>query len=452
MARLSTLDAAFLAAEDADSHASLAIGSVTVIDGPAPAQSDLMAAIRERLATVPRVAQKVHTTPLDLEQPAWVDDPDFDLGYHLRRTALPAPGDDAALCRLVSRVMSTHLDRERPLWECWVVEGLAGGRWAVLMKVHHCMADGVSGVRLYDLVTDAPPVSNSLAARPPQPPPAGDGLWLTWPLRLTRSAVGVLGGIERLAADLLSPAKPTSLSGPIGRARRYDIARASLADVREIGAVFGVTVNDVALAAITGAYRAVLVSRGERPWPDAVRTLVPVSTRTAGTEHLIDNRLSAMLAFLPVDIVDPVLRLHEVHDRLAALKSSHEAAAGQSALLLGEYLPFAPIAWLIRVLARYPQRSVITVTTNVPGPDRQMSVLGRNIVEIWPIVPIAIQLRTGIAIMSYAGKLTFGITSDYRSALDMAMLGREIERGVGELLEAARGRGAHSPAARVQQG
>lgn len=145
-----------------------------------------------------------------------------------------------------------------------------------------------------------------------------------------------------------------------------------------------------------------------------------------------------------------MLRLHEVHDRLAALKSSHEAAAGQSALLLGEYLPFAPIAWLIRVLARYPQRSVITVTTNVPGPDRQMSVLGRNIVEIWPIVPIAIQLRTGIAIMSYAGKLTFGITSDYRSALDMAMLGREIDRGVGELLDAARGRGAHSAAARAQ--
>lgn len=138
MARLSTLDAAFLAVEDADSHASLAIGSVTVIDGPAPAQSDLMAAIRDRLATVPRVAQKVHTSPLDLEQPAWVDDPDFDLGYHLRRTALPAPGDDAALCRLVSRVMSTRLDRDRPLWECWVVSRGSSPTCSARRSRHRC--------------------------------------------------------------------------------------------------------------------------------------------------------------------------------------------------------------------------------------------------------------------------------------------------------------------------
>lgn len=446
MEHLSALDAAFLQIEDADPRASLAIGSVTVIDGPAPTQGQLVAAFGARLREVPRFGQKVRMAPLDLTQPAWVDDPEFDLGYHLRRTALPAPGDEAALLCLVSRVMSQRLNRDRPLWECWVVEGLAGGRWAVLMNVHHCIADGVSGSSLYDLLSDTParPTDGQPARRaaPTQRPVARP--WplevvdtlataATAPVRLIRSGAGMLGGAGRLVADLLAPVKPSTLGGPIGRTRRFGVARASLVDVREIGAAFGVTINDVALAVITAAFRALLVSRGQRPWAESVRTLVPTPTRADGDRQL-DNRVSAMLAFLPVDLTDPVQRLAEVHVRMGSLKSSHESEAGASTVSLTRYLP---VAWLVRFIARYPQRSIVTVTTNVPGPQRPLSVLGRRIVEIWPIVPIAVRMRTGIAIISYRDQLTFGITSDYRTAPEIDLLAAEIERGITELLEAA---------------
>ena len=157
MEDLSPLDAGFLDAEDADKHASLAIASVVIVAGPPPSQDEFIEAVRARLALVPRYRHRVRTVPLDLGRPVWVDSPQFDLAYHVRRTALPAPGDDAALCRLVGRVMSQRLDRDRPLWECWVVEGLAGGRWAVLVKVHHCMVDGVAGNQLLGVLFDDAP-------------------------------------------------------------------------------------------------------------------------------------------------------------------------------------------------------------------------------------------------------------------------------------------------------
>src|SRR5437764_7707241 len=155
--RLTPLDAAFLDAEDEDRHASMAIASVAVLDGPVPSHEDVLAAIAAKVPLVPRYRQKLRTVPLDLGRPLWIDDPAFDLRYHVRRTALPAPGGDGALCRLVARLMSQRLDRDRPLWECWVVEGLADGRWAVVSKVHHCMVDGVGGTNLYNAIYDHSP-------------------------------------------------------------------------------------------------------------------------------------------------------------------------------------------------------------------------------------------------------------------------------------------------------
>jgi diacylglycerol O-acyltransferase len=459
--RLSPLDAAFLDAEDEDPHASLAIASVAVLEGPAPAQDTLVAAIAGKLPLVPRYRQTLRTVPLDLGRPVWVDDPAFDVGYHVRRTALPAPGDDEALCRLVGRLMAQRLDRERPLWECWVVEGLAGGRWAMVSKVHHCMADGIAGTNLYRVLFDPTPE--------PAPPQPGEDGWTPAAapstLRLTATALrdlalnpfdqvrllsSTLGSPRRvlrlatatargLAALLgaLGPASASSLTGPIGRPRRYALARASLTDIRAVAKRYGVSVNDVVLAAVSGAFRGLLLERGERPDPHAVRSLVPVAVRGRELGHTDGNRISLMLASLPVHVADPVERLTAVHAQLTMLKASREAEAGAAMTELAVHEPFAPISWGIRLAARLPQRSIVTVTTNVPGPRRPLYVLGRPIVEILPYVPIAMRLRTGVAVLTYCDRVAFGVTSDYGSVPEAEAFARAVEHGIADLVAAA---------------
>src|SRR5690348_14643304 len=323
MDHLSPLDASFLDLEDQDPHASLAIASIAVIDGPAPSQEDLIRAVRGRLPLVPRYRQKVRRVPFNLGRPVWVDDPDIDLDFHLRRTALPPPGDDAALCRLVARVMSQRLDRDRPLWEDWVIEGLPDGRWALLSKVHHCMLDGVSGNELYRLMFDTTPEPSGAVADTwtpqPEPDPAGlvadavrdlaaataeQGRFLIGALRSPAAVAQRIGQtVQGLAtvAGSLTPLFPTSLLGPIGSARRYAVIRAPLADVKGTAKRFGVTMNDVMLAALAGAIRSILIARGERPSGDAVRTLVPVNVRTKSQQGRLDNRISLLLPKLPVD-------------------------------------------------------------------------------------------------------------------------------------------------------
>ena len=438
MDRLSPLDAAFLEIEDADPHASLAIASVAVLEGPPPDRTDFARAAGARFAATRRSRQVVRRVPFDLGLPLWVDDPDFDLDYHLRRTALPAPGDDRALTDLVARIMAQRLDRDRPLWECWVVEGLADGRWAMLTKVHHCLVDGVAGTRLYSAVFDdaAPPVDDDLV------PGSAPG-----PVRLVAEALGELAlnpveqlrvltrvpgllagrvtrtvkGFAALAGSVV-PARASSLSGPIGVPRRYRVARVPLADVVAVAKRFDVTVNDVVLTAVSTALRAVLLHRGETPEADSVRTLVPVSVRSEGHRDVLDNRVSVMLPFLPVDLADPVDVLREVHTRLAELKADGESEAGAAMTSLAAHEPHAPLSWGIRLVGRLPQRTVVTVTTNVPGPPVPVHVLGRRIVEILPYVPIALRLRTGVAVLSYGGVLAIGVTADYDSTPDIDLL------------------------------
>ena len=453
MERLSPLDAAFLDLEDSDRHASLAIASVAVVAGPPPTQDEFASAIGPRFAAIPRARQKVLRVPFDLAAPVWADDPDLDLAYHLRRTAVPAPGDDAALHRLVSRIMAQRLDRDRPLWENWVIEGLAGDRWAVLTKLHHCMADGVSGTGLYDaLFTDR---------EPPRPPPVPGPL--PGPLRLVRDAVGELvrnpvaqagdlvGALRdpaRLArgagefarglaalADVVRPASTSSLSGPIGASRRYHVARAPLTDLVRIARANGTTVNDVVLTAITAGLRALLIARGERPTARAVRTLVPVSVRDGARD--LDNRVSLLLPFLPVEIPDPVAALAEVHRRLAHEKATGEAEAGRTLTTLAVREPFAPISLGIRLVARLPQHSIVTVTTNVPGPRAPLHVLGRRVLSILPYVPIAVRLRVGVAVMTYCDQAVFGVTSDFAAVPDAWLVAPAIERALARLTAAA---------------
>jgi len=427
MDQLSPLDAAFLEVEDADPHASLAIASVAVVEGPAPSHDEFLALMRSKLPVLPRARQKLVRTPLDLSTPAWQDDPSFDLAYHVRRTALPAPGGDAELCALVARIMGQRLDRDRPLWEYWVVEGLADGRWAVLAKVHHCLADGVSGTMLYDVMYgDAP-----------APEPPGDGSspdLFSLLANVVRAPLALAGGVLSLALSLL-PVRPSSLFGQIGSPRLYRVVRASLPEVKEVARTFGVTVNDVVLAAVSQAYRVLLLLRGERPSAHSIRTMVPVSVRG---DRRLDNQVSLRLAFLPVDAESVLEALSLVHQRFTDAKRGHQAESGHALAQLARHEPFAPLAWSVRLGAMMPQRSIVTVTTNVPGPRKPLRVLGRRIVEILPYVPIAIRIRTGIAVLSYTDRVAIGITADRASTSDVDVLAEAVHEAFAELLTASR--------------
>ena len=462
MDRLNPLDAVFVDAEDADPHTSMAIASIAVFEGPAPSHEEFLAHMAGRLARVPRYRQKLRTVPFRLGRPVWVDDPDFDLRYHVRRTALPAPGGDQQLADLMARVMSQRLDRDHPLWEYWVAEGLADGHWALISKVHHCFVDGVSGTDLYRVIFDLSPegspaaVDERVAGAEPSAvelavQAARDAVVL--PVRealALRGAVADPHGAIRQAADMtralakltpaLWPATGSSLSGHIGRQRRYTWARASLDEVKAIKRALGGTVNDVVLAAISGGYRALLLARGEQPGPHMIRSLVPVSVRAPGEESLYDNRVSALLADLPVHIADPVERLAAIRAELAALKTSNEAMLGEALTSLGRYTPFPFASWLVRLGFELPQRDIVTVTTNVPGPRQPLYGMGRRIVEIIPYVPIATTMRTGVSIFTYCDHVTFGITGDFAASPDLDVLARGIEDSLAELLKASRRR------------
>jgi WS/DGAT/MGAT family acyltransferase len=451
MDRMNPVDAVFLDAEDADPRVSLAIASVAVLDGPAPSQEEFVATIAPRMRAVRRAQQRVRRLPFDLGPPVWVDLGDFDVNYHFRRTALPAPGDDTALCAFVARVMGQRLDRDRPLWESWVIEGLAGGRWAVLSKVHHCLADGVSGAQLLAALFAATPRPVGQPDWHPEPRPstgtlvrdavgdlAANSLRLfthavTAPKDVIGRVADTVAGLGRMAG-VLPPASPSSLCGQLGRARRYAVARASLPDMRAIGAAFGATVNDVALTAITLGFREILQHRGERPAPDTLRAAVPVSVRADG--HL-DNQISVLLPTLPVDIADPATALRAVHERLTDLKHSREseAAATIAAFTGQELFSFSSLA--VRLAARLPQRSVAAVTTNVPGPPTPLAILGRPVLELFPYVPIAVRMRTGVAALSYRDQMTFGINTDFDTGGDVALLADTIQRGIADLGAAA---------------
>jgi WS/DGAT/MGAT family acyltransferase len=460
MERLNPLDAQFVDAEDEDRHASFAIASTAVFEGPAPSYDEFLHAIEGRLPVVPLYRRKLRTVPLRLGPPVWVDDPNFDLRYHVRQTALPAPGGDAQLSNLMARVMGQRLDRDYPLWEYWLVEGLSEGRWALISKVHHCMVDGVSGTDLYRVIFDfspepAPPVAEHRTV-PAEPSalrlaadasldmlmrPVREALALTGALSRPGEAVGQVSDAARAVARLagsVRPASGSSLSGPIGRQRRYTWARASLDDVKTIKRELGGTVNDVVLAAISSGFRTLLLSRGERPEPHTIPSLIPVSVRAPGEENIYENRVSVLVANLPVHVADPVARLAAVRGELSELKASKEATVGEDLVALGRFTPYPVASLAVRLAYRLPQREIVTVTTNVPGPRQPLYGLGRKLLEIIPYVPIATTLRTGVSIFTYCDQVTFGITGDYATTPDIVVLARGIEDGVSELLEAAR--------------
>ncbi len=457
MEPLSALDATFLDVEDDVSH--MHIGSVGIFEGPPPPAAVMREAVEAKLHLVPRYRQKVRFPPMRLGPPVWVDDPHFNLDYHVRHTALASPGGVQELRTLVGRVMSQQLDRAKPLWEMWVVGGLGGGRWALISKTHHCMVDGVSATDLLSIMLDAErepgrgqaprwtpapePTSAELIAQPlarrlvtPLSLASAARAFLRAPQQMAELAVGTLRGVAAMRG-LLSPIQTSTLNGPIGPHRRWTWAHAQLGDVKTVRAGLGGTVNDVVLTAISGGFRDLLAKRGESLAGMTIRTLVPVSVRRPGERGTYNNRVSAMFAELPVGIEDPVQRLGAVREQMDGLKRSQQAVAGEVLTSLSGFAPSMLLALGMRVAIRMPQRSVNTVTTNVPGPQQPLFLTGRRMLEAVPYVPLGGQVRIGVAIFSYDGALKFGVTGDYDTAPDIDVLCAGIESSMRELVAAA---------------
>jgi diacylglycerol O-acyltransferase / wax synthase len=465
---MSALDASFLHLETASTP--MHLGWLGIFEGPPPAAEEIVALVEANLALVPRYRRKVRFAPLGLSRPGWVDDPHFSLAYHLRRAGLPAPGGELEVQDLVGRVMSQPLDRTRPLWELWIVEGLAAERWALLSKVHHCMVDGVSAIDLAGLVLHpspaGAPASGRQRWRPATEPRAAGRLAdavverLTSPVELARnvgraalapreSGMRTLATARGLVAmrGLARRTPPVSINGPLGTNRRWACARAKLSDVKVVRGVLGGTVNDVVLALVTSGLRALLLARDEPLEGRVLRSLVPVSVRTPGQHGAHDNRVSAMFASLPVGTAEPVQRLDSIRIQLQVLKDSGEAVAGEVLTSLAGFAPPLLLALAERVAKRVPQRNVNTVATNVPGPQQPLYTLGRRLLEVFPYVPLGGQVRVGAAVFSYDGNLGFGVTGDWDTAPDLEVLCRGIESGLDELLQVAAATPRHVPPA-----
>ena len=440
--RLSPLDSSFLHIEDSVSH--MHIASVGIFEGPEPAFADIVAMIEGKLSRVPRYRCVVRHVPLELGRPVWVDDPHFNIEYHLRHTALPSPGGEAELRKLVGRVMSQPLDRAKPLWEMWVVDGLEDGHWAVLSKTHHAMVDGVSGTDLLSVVMDISPepLPPIVVDWGPELAPSGMQLAIQASLDLVRSPyeqIRALRSALRLPKQALEQAQEvgkglsamaglvrrtplSSLNGPLGPHRRYAWASTVVNDIRAIRRELGGTFNDVVLTVITNGFRELLLARGESV-NRVVRTLVPVSVRPrddrgrAVGDGTLQNRVSAMFAELPVSIPDAADRLRSVSVQMEGLKESKQAVAGEALTSMSGFAPPMLLALGMRMSTRLPQRNVNTVTTNVPGPQIPLYVCGRRMLKAFPYVPLAGQVRVGIAIFSYNGEVNFGVTGDYDTTL-----------------------------------
>ncbi|MGW1738720.1 wax ester/triacylglycerol synthase family O-acyltransferase [Nocardia sp. NPDC001965] len=434
MTELRPLDTGFIELEDADRHVALGIAVVAVLAGPPPPRDTLRATLDQRVAALPRLRQRVRRAPLDLRTPRWEDDPRFDLDHHLHWTALPRPGDRETLCELIAGELGERLARDRPLWHCVVVEGLAGGRWALIVKAHHSLVDGVSGVAVFEKLCD--PVQAPAASPPPRRrkrPSTLAGL-LELPASIPGFVFRTVRSLAPVAAAVAGPGQSSSLNGPIGDQRRYVTVSVPLPLVAAIGEEYHVTVNDVVLTAITAGYRDLLRARGEKPGHE-LRILVPVSMRSAHGKYLMDNRVSAVLPSLPVDRDDAVDRLRTVHMTMKAHKSSGAASSEHAVLAMAGRIPFGAVAWTLRLLARFPQQGIAALATNVPGPRRELFFDGHRVLDLLPAVPIAMRLRTAIAVLSYHDRLVFGITGDYDTTRDIDLLGAGIERAIGELAD-----------------
>jgi diacylglycerol O-acyltransferase / wax synthase len=457
MDRLSSLDVSFLTNESSSAH--MHVGAVMIFEGPPPSYDDLAEHVRARLHLVPRFRQKLAYPPAQTGRPFWVDDPTFNLEYHLRHSALPAPGSEEQLRRMVGRIFSQQLDRSKPLWELWLVQGLTRKRFALLTKTHHAVVDGVSGVDIATVLFDLQPVPEPAEPEEswiPDPEPSAAAMvargveeLASAPIGLARRIEGAvehpeltlarlaeaLEGIGELGWALANPAPDVPLNQPIGSHRRFEWVRCDLAQFKRVKNIVGGTVNDVVLAVVSGALRAWLHGRGVRTEGLELRAQVPVSIRAADERGKLGNRLVAMRAPLPVYVEDPVARLHRVTEAMRDLKGSKQAVGAEVISRFNDFAPPTLLAQAARI--NFSTRLFNVVVTNVPGPQVPLYILGRELEDLFPVGFLPPNQALFIAIMSYNGGINFGLLADYDALDDVAVLGTAIERALAELVEAA---------------
>jgi len=456
--RLSAVDASFLAQEGRSSH--MHVGAVLLFEGPPPAHAELVAHVESRLHLVPRYRQKLAFPRLEMGRPLWIDDPRLNIDYHVRHTALPAPGSIEELRLLAGRIFSQRLDRSKPLWEIWLVQGLSDNRFALITKTHHAMVDGVSGVDLATVLFDLGPVPQTVAPDEPwvaHPEPSDVGLvaegvkglvrtpfdiagralgLLRDPAGAVRGAREVAEGIGEIVWAGLNPAPETPLNVAIGPHRRVRWVQSRLDDFKEIKNALGGTVNDVVLAVVTGALRRWLRLRGVRTEGLELRALVPVSIRAEHERGALGNRIVVMRGPLPVYCEDPESCLERVRDAMAGIKESKQALGAEVITQLENFAPPTLLAQASRL--NFSTRLFNLIVTNVPGPQFPLYLLGRELEELVPIAFLPEHHAIAIAIMSYNGRLDFGLLADYDAMPDLDDLALFLEDSLVELLEAAR--------------
>ncbi len=454
--RMTSLDAGFFFAEN--DRTPLQVASLNIFEGEPPSYGDLVRLILSKLPQMPRYRQVIRTVPFNIARPVWTDDSHFQVLYHVRRTAVPSPGGPEELRNLAGRILAQRLDLSRPLWEAWLIEGLEDGRWALVLKMHHCMVDGVGSADLMTHLFDH--AAGDTAAEPPpwtpEPEPStlsllleGTVATLSDTLRRvasipgfarhlgSREITGFAGNLPRYVGHLTQPGPP-ELNGPTSPHRRWSWLQVDLEEVKGDRRALGGTVNDMILAAVSTGFRELLRSRGVLSAESVVRTMVPVSLRSPDEHGQLTNRVSAVLVNLPCGEPDLLRRLHLVHEQMAFLKGSHQAI-GPDALLSALGMAPALLAATLHTALKLRQPVIHTVTTNVPGPTFPLYVMGSKLIEMYPYVPIATGFRVSVGNYSYLGKLFFGLTGDFDSMPDLEVLTDGIRTGFDELLkEAAR--------------
>jgi diacylglycerol O-acyltransferase len=462
--RLTAVDASFLAQEGDNAH--MHIGAVIVFEGPPPAFRDIANHVRGRLHLVPRYRQKLAVPPLETGRPLWVDDQNFNLEYHLRHTALPEPGTEDKLRALAARIHSQQLDRTKPLWELWLVQGLEDGRFALISKAHHALVDGVAGVDLATVLFDLEPVPRPVPheGEPwvPQREPSATALAVrgirglvqlpfsiaggalaaaTRPTETLVTAREAVEGLGEVAWAGLNPAPATPLNVPIGPHRRLALVRSELADFKLVKDTFGGTVNDVVLTVVAGALRRWLQSRGVRTEGLELRALVPVSIRAGHERGEMGNRLAAMRGPLPVYVEDPVARLRVVKQAMDGLKESKQAVGAEVLAGVQNLAPPTILAQASRI--NFSTRLFNLLVTNIPGPQFPLYVLGRELQDVFPVAFLPRDHALAIAIMSYNGGIDVGLLGDYDAMPDLDAFADMLLESRDELVATARGEAGH---------
>jgi diacylglycerol O-acyltransferase / wax synthase len=464
--RLTGLDTSFLHLERSGAH--MHVASVSVFEGEPPTHAEFRDHIGSRLHLVPRFRQKLRFVPFDQGRPVWVDDPHLNLDYHVRQTALPAPGSDEQLRNLASRIFSQQLDRSKPLWELWLVEGLTGDRFAIIGKSHHALVDGVSGVDITTVLFDldpepagAPEKAPPWLARPE--PTTAQLLGEAWKERLTspkeiyrgfraalRGPRQVLKGVgatsKLVTAGMAAP--DTVFNVEIGPHRRFQMVQSDLDDLKRVKNAHGGTVNDVILSIVAGGIGKYLRARGHDTTELELRAMVPVSVRAAEEHGALGNRISAMMAPLPVWSEDPVERLHLVTQQMGDLKTSGQAVGAE---ILTKLTDFAPSTIASQAARLQPaQRFFNLVVTNVPGPQFPLYVLGRKMESIFPMVPLARRQALCVGIMSYNGQVNFGLIGDYDAMADLDSFALDLDAAIAEAIATAPAKKAKAKAKKAK--